>query len=161
MNINKIEYIQMDIIKTTIVTFTSALLAFMQPVENAVNLLLFLFVGNLLVGIFHDIFINRNRFHFKKFIWACVEFLIYVGIVCGIYIIGHFQGDKDEAQYIIKIISYLFIYAYSTNILKNLLLIRPESIVLKFLYFIISLAFVKRIPYLTEFLKQNKNETNT
>jgi len=158
MNINKIEYIQMDILKKTIITVTSAILAFMQPVENAIYLLLFLFLVNLVTGIFHDIIINRDRFHFKKFIWACVEFLIYVGIVCGIYIIGHFQGDKNEAQYIIKVISYLFIYAYSTNILKNLLLIRPESIVLKFLYFIISLAFVKKIPYWAEFLKHNRDD---
>jgi len=150
----------MDIIKNIIITLLSALIAFLQPVQNAVYLLLFLFVVNLFVGIIHDIAINRAQFRFKKFIWACAELLIYISIVCSIYVVGYFQNDSIEAQYIIKVISYLFIYAYSTNILKNLLLIRPDNLVLKFLYHVLSLAFVKRIPYLSDFLKQNENETD-
>jgi len=150
----------MDILKNVIVTLLSAIIAFLQPVGNTIYLLLFLFIANLLVGTFHDIVINISRFKFRKFIWACGEFLIYVGIVCAIYIIGFFQNDKMEAQYIIKVISYLFIYAYSTNILKNLLLMRPDNLVFKFLYYVFSLAFVKRIPYLSEFLKQNENDNS-
>lgn len=150
----------MNILKNTIVTLFSAIIAFLQPVQNAVYLLLFLFVINLIFGVFHDIIINSKRFSFKKFIWASAEFLIYTGIVCAIYVIGHFQNDIIEAQYIIKIISYLFIYAYSTNVLKNLLLIRPDNMVFKFMYHVLSLAFIKRIPYLSDFLKQNENETN-
>lgn len=147
----------MDILKKTTIALLSTILAFLDPVQNAVYLLLFLYVTNLLVGISHDIFINKNRFVFKKFIRSCVEFLVYVGFVCGIYIIGFFQDDKEEAQYVIKIISYLFIYAYSTNILKNLILIFPDNMIFKFIYHVLSFEFIKKIPYLSDFLnRQNK-----
>lgn len=148
----------MDLLKKTIIAVCSALLAFLEPIQNTVYLLLFLYVINLASGIWKDVFINRNRFYFKKFVWSCLEFLVYVGIVCGIYVIGFFQNDRMEAQYIIKVISYLYIYAYSTNILKNLILIFPNSMTLKFMYYVLSFEFIKKIPFLSDFLKQQNNE---
>jgi hypothetical protein len=149
----------MELFKRIITTVLAALLATLQSVHDAASLLLFLFAVNLLAGIVADVIMNRNRFCFKKFIWACCEFLIYMGIICSIFIVGHFQGDHAEALYAIKVISYLFVYAYATNTLKNMLLIRPQNMALKFLYFCLSMAFIKRIPYFQEFLKQEQNVT--
>lgn len=162
MNIKRINDIQMDIIKKIFITLGSALLALLEPVHNIAYMLIFLFVANLLVGLFHDLVINKKCFCFRKFIWAFFEFLVYICIICSIYIIGFIQGDVEEFQYIIKVISYLFVYAYSTNISKNLVKIRPDNIVFRYIYHAVSFEFVKKIPFFEEFIniKNNSDEKN-
>lgn len=148
----------MEGIKTVIVTVFSVVAAYCEPVRNAM-FLLFLMAGiDLLAGMICSIAIDHERFRFKKFIMAVVYLLIYLGVIALIYTVGRFQGDYEGAMLIVKTITYVFIYFYSANILKNLTALFPANRVIGFLYYVIDLEFTKKIPYLGDFLKTATGE---
>lgn len=149
----------LDIFKTGIAAFFGSLLAFLQPVQNAMILLL-LFAGiDILFGIISGVIALNERFNFKKFILAAAYLLVYLGIVVMVYAVGKYQSDIDESLYIIKVITYVFIYFYSSNILKNLHTIMPDNPVIRFLDYFIGLQFTKKLSILEDFIKKEQDKT--
>lgn len=145
----------LDIFKTAVATGVSALIASLQPVHNAM-LLLLIFAGcDILFGVLSGLIASHERFSFKKFMLSAGYLLVYLGIVVMVYSVGKFQGDLDESLYVVKVITYVFIYFYSSNILKNLHQLMPGNPVIKFLDYFIGLQFTKKIVWLEEFLKKN------
>ena len=108
-----------DIIKTAVAAFFGACIATLQPVHNAMLLLLIFAACDILFGILAGLIAARERFSFKKFILAAGYLLVYLGIVVMVYAVGKYQDDTQEALYVVKVITYVFIYFYSSNILKN------------------------------------------
>lgn len=144
-----------DIFKTAVATSVSALIASLQPVHNAM-LLLLIFAGcDILFGVLSGIIASKERFSFKKFMLSAGYLLVYLGIVVMVYAVGKYQGDLDESLYVVKIITYVFIYFYSSNILKNLHQLMPDNPVIKFLDYFIGLQFTKKISLLEDFLKKS------
>lgn len=148
----------LDIFKTAVATGVSTLVASLQPVHNAM-LLLLIFAGcDILFGILAGIIASRERFSFKKFMLSACYLLIYLGIVVMVYAVGKYQEDLEESLYVVKVITYVFIYFYSSNILKNLHLLMPDNPVIRFLDYFIGLQFTKKIGILEDFLKKSKEE---
>lgn len=148
----------LDIFKTAVATGVSALIASLQPVHNAM-LLLLIFAGcDILFGILAGIIASRERFSFKKFMLSACYLLIYLGIVVMVYAVGKYQEDLEESLYVVKVITYVFIYFYSSNILKNLHQLMPDNPVIKFLDYFIGLQFTKKIGLLEDFLKNSREE---
>lgn len=148
----------MDSIKTVTVTAISALLAYLGPVHN-VMLLLFIMSGiDVLVGIPCSIAVEKERFRFKKFILAAVYLLIYLCIIALIYTVGQFQDDEAATLIVVKTLTYVFIYFYSANTLKNLHKLLPNHKGIAFMDYIIGLEFTKKVPQLEAFLNQKKQE---
>lgn len=147
----------MDSIKTVTVTAISALLAYLGPVHN-VMILLFIMAGiDVLIGIPAAIVRDKERFRFKKFILAAVYLLIYLCIIALIYTVGQFQGDEAATLIVVKTLTYVFIYFYAANTLKNLHKIFPQHKGIAFMDYIIGLEFTKKIPQLEAFLNKDKN----
>lgn len=145
----------LDIFKTAVATSISALVASLQPVHNAM-LLLLIFAGcDILFGVLSGIIASKERFSFKKFMLSAGYLLVYLGIVVMVYAVGKYQGDLEESLYVVKVITYVFIYFYSSNILKNLHQLMPDNPVIKFLDYFIGLEFTKKITILEDFLKKN------
>lgn len=146
----------LDLIKTGIVTFLSSIVAYLQPVHNAMVLLL-IFAGlDIMFGILAGIIAKDERFRFKKFILSAAYLLIYLGIVVMVYAVGRYQNDIEESLYVVKIITYVFTYFYSSNIMKNLHDLMPDNQVIKFLDYFIGLQFTKNIAVLNDFLKKER-----
>jgi hypothetical protein len=152
---------RMDVIKTAIAAFISAILAYVEPVSNAMMLLIIAFVIDIFFGVICGVAVHNERFHFKKFILAATYLFIYLGIVAFVYTIGDYMGDEGGALFVVKTVTYLFIYFYSTNILKNLTLLFPNNRVFMALDYAVGLEFTKRMPWIDGFLKkenENKDE---
>ena len=129
-----------DIIKTAVAAFFGACIATLQPVHNAMLLLLIFAACDILFGILAGLIAARERFSFKKFILVA----------------GKYQDDTQEALYGGKVITYVFIYFYSSNILKNLHLLMPDNPVIRFLDYFIGLQFTRKVAWLEEFLKKEQ-----
>ena len=134
-----------DIIKTAVAAFFGACIATLQPVHNAMLLLLIFAACDILFGILAGLIAARERFSFKKFILAAGYLLVYLGIVVMVYAVGKYQDDTQEALYVVKVITYVFIYFYSSNILKNLHLLMPDNPVIRFLDYFIGLQFTRKV----------------
>lgn len=151
-----------DIIKTLSAALVGALLAVTRPVQGALTLLLTFAGLDILFGILSGVFKARERFGFRKFIMSALYLALYLGVIVMIYTVGHFQNDTDEALYLVKIITYVFIYFYSTNILKNIRRLIPDNRVIRFMDYFISLQFMNRIDAIADFMhNESESESDT
>jgi hypothetical protein len=149
----------MEVLKTILCTFQALLLAFVTQSIHALCLLIILFIGNIIFGLVADLFYNGNCFSFKKFLQACIEFSIYVCLLGGIVVISYFLEENELGKFAIKTMSWLFVYAYGTNILKNAKAILPRSIIVNFTYYIFSFEVIKKIPYFESFQQHLNKDT--
>lgn len=147
-----------EAIKTVVITVFSAILAYLEPVYNAITLLFIMSGIDILFGIIGAIIVDGERFRFRKFIMAAVFLLIYLGVITLIYTVGKLQGDFAEAMVVVKTITYVFIYFYSANVLKNLAKLFPTNRIICFLDYILNMEFVKKIPYLNDFLTKERGK---
>lgn len=72
----------------------------------------------------------------------------------SIFFVGEKIGNPSGAMQCITGIVYALIYFYSVNILRNIKGIFPHSRLIAFLYMVVSVEFVKKIPYLTMFTEK-------
>lgn len=84
-------YMNWDIIKTAVAAFFGACIATLQPVHNAMLLLLIFAACDILFGILAGLIAARERFSFKKFILAAGYLLVYLGIVVMVYAVGNIR----------------------------------------------------------------------
>ena len=147
-----------DIIKLFLATCVCSLLAYLQPVYDELFVLLFVFFSDMFLAILTDLTVNRNSFKPKKFLTAFFYLAVYLGIVASVFIIGERMGDEQEALFVDKMITYVFIYFYSINIFKNLRMLIPNSKAIEFLDFTFGLEFTKRTPNLDEWMRREKKD---
>jgi hypothetical protein len=149
-----------DIVKTSIVSLCAAIWTYLEPLYNPMFVLGYLFVLDIFFGILVDLFKNKDRIRLKKFLIAVAFLAMYLLIIASVFVIGEHQNDKDEALYFIKVLTYVFIYFYMANIIKNMRQLFPNSKPIAFLDYFLGLQVVKRLPELAQFLGLTKNKAN-
>ena len=149
-----------DALKLLTVTVTGTAISYVQPLHGAMIVLLVLFFGDMFFGILADLIVFRNSLSLKKFLLSFAYVAIYLSIITGIYFVGEKMGDEIQALFVDKLVTYVFIFFYAGNILKNLKHLLPKNQAIAFLEFLFRLEFVKKIPRLEEFLNKNKEKNN-
>lgn len=143
-------------IRSLIVTIGSAILAFLSPLSADLYVMLILFGFNAFFGILADI-VDDKKWNKKKFQWAFLEALLFVFFVLIIYSIGYIKSNMNGALQCVSFVSYALIYYYGTNITRNLMSILPEESVghkcFSFIYYVLSIEIIKRIPFLNVYLR--------
>ena len=153
----------MDYLRNLIIGLITSITAYLSPIDGEMKSLLIIFSLNFLFGLLAGLLIDKEGFSFKK-AWKCViEATIIFVLICSIYFIGREKGNPEGALQCVSFVSYSVLYFYSVNILKNLKnLAPPQSICYRavaFLYYVVSVEFVKKIPYLPQYLKVNQDES--
>lgn len=138
------------------------ILAYLSPIANTMAVLSAAFFINFTVGVITSISVQNESWSLKK-AWKFVLEAFYIsGIMAFTFSIGERLGDKVVMLEIIKLISYYIIWFYSQNIAKNFRRILPESRITRFLHYLISLEFIKKLPVISQFNKYDKkNYINT
>jgi len=118
----------------------------------------------MICGIAADLLVNKGSdgkmigFKGKKFALSFASAAVYLSIMIGVYAVGEHMDDINESLFLDKIITYVFIFFYIGDILKNLKLLLPNSMPIAFLEFFFRLEFVKKIPHLEKFLNKQKSD---
>lgn len=146
--------------KAIIVVITSSILAYLTPVKDIMLCIMISFTANFLTGYIAGIVTQCEMFSLKKAKVAIYEAVVYLLLIAIIFTLGEKMGDKEWALKCLSIITYAWIYFYLVNILKNLKRLFPLSRGLAFVYYVVSLEFVKRFPYLKDFIDSEKNKEN-
>ena len=149
-----------DTIKLAVIGGISGLFAYLSPLHDAIRILLFLFFVDMIVAMIAEIIIQKKPFKPKKFMTAFIYVAIYLSIVASVYVIGEHMGDTEQALFVDKIVTYVFIYFYCASTLKNLRVIVPYNRPIAFLEFTLGLEFTKKIPNLDDFLRKEKEDKN-
>lgn len=150
----------MDALKLFVITILSGVYTYLEPVHNPMLVLAFVFCADILAGILTDLIVNKDRLQIKKFLYAVLFLAIYLSIIASTFTIGEKMGDKNEILLIIKTLTYVLIYFYVSNTLRNLCVLFPYNRPLTFIYYWLGLQIVKKIPDLQTFLNSKRNKEN-
>lgn len=145
------------------VTVTSPIIAYMTTTSNFIFALIIAFAFNLFAGMRADgISISRCiNFKFSKFKNALLEICLYLVIIHVLYSIVILCGDKKEAYFVIKSLTYVFIYVYATNSFKNLIKAYPKNVALRIIFHILRLEFTRAMPsYWKPIIERLQKETD-
>lgn len=130
--------------------------SFFTPIHDFLLVIFILFILNFLYGLVSDL-LHGNDFSLKKAfqsIWYVVGFMLLLFLAFGIGKKMHL--DDESVIDFTSWITWVVIYFYSTNILRNWTLIQPRNQVVAFLYWVASVKFIEKIKYLGEYFKMSK-----
>jgi len=148
----------------SITGWIAASFLFFAPIHYLWEVALILWGVNVLFGYLSGRMINMENLVWKKFMRALFEVAIYLFITLFMFLIGKLQNEGDEMLKGLNVISWALVAFYVVNILKNICRLLPgESPVARFfryLYLVVSLDWITRLPHFQEYLNQEKQENH-
>lgn len=151
-----------DRIKDIIVGVVLAILAYLKPIEGELSSLMIVFVLNFVFGYLSGMIAKGENFELKKAVVCIGHATVFFVLCAAIYVIGRLKGQMEGSVQCVSFISYLVLWFYGCNILKNLKLIfkkgTPPWYVVSFLYYLMRFRFIDKIPYLSEYLNYAEKE---
>jgi glucan phosphoethanolaminetransferase (alkaline phosphatase superfamily) len=149
-------------IKNVIISVILAILAYLEPIEAELQTLFLVFFLNFLFGYISGM-VKGEDFSLKKALICVLHAAIFFVLCAAVYIVGRLKGQMAGAVQCVSFITYLVIYFYGLNILRNLKKIFKENTppwhVVNTLYFILRFKFIEHIPYLSEYLDKQCEKT--
>lgn len=151
-----------DRIKDIIVGVVLAILAYLKPIEGELSSLMIVFVLNFVFGYLSGMIAKGENFELKKAVVCIGHATVFFVLCAAIYVIGRLKGQMEGSVQCVSFISYLVLWFYGCNILKNLKLIfkkgTPPWYVVSFLYYLMRFKFIEKIPYLTAYFNYAEKE---
>lgn len=145
----------MQHIKTFLAISIASVLAYFEPIGNILTAIALLFVLNFVFGLLASLLASRESFNFRKAFVCVSEASMYLLLLACTFFIGDHLGLRAGALQAVSTVTYTLLYFYSVNILKNLKALLPHSKVIVFLHNVVSIEILKRIPSLSQHLKQS------
>lgn len=133
-----------------------ALLAYLKPLEAELWTLFLIFFTNFLFGYLSDMIANNAEWDNKKAIRCVGEATLFFVLCLTVYAIGALKGQEVGALQCVSFITYVIIYFYGLNVLRNCKKMFVEETapwyVVSFLYYVLRFKFIEKIPFLQDFL---------
>lgn len=147
----------MNEIKTVIVTFVGGLFTLLAPIENFMYAMLLLFGINFVVGVVSAI-VSKEPWSNKKALMFIVYCAVFLVMACSAFIIGHFMGEHEQAVAVVKILCYIAVYIFGTNIFRNLVFITPDNSpwnkLFSLCYYVLSVKFIERFSFIKKWQEE-------
>lgn len=151
-----------DKVKDIIIGVVLAILAYLKPIEGELSSLMIVFVLNFIFGYLSGMIAKCENFELKKAVVCIGHATVFFVLCAAVYAIGRFKGQMTGSVQCVSFISYLVLWFYGCNILKNLKLIfkrgTPPWYVVSFLYYLMRFKFIEKIPYLTAYFNYAEKE---
>lgn len=153
----------MEQVKNIIVGIILSVLAFLKPIEGELVTLFLVFILNFVFGYLSDMIANGADFSLKKAL-VCIGHATCFFILCmAVYAVGWFKHQPHGAIQCVSLITYIVMYFYGRNILRNLKLMFKEGTppyrVVDALDYLLGVKFVEKIPWLSNYLNKQDKET--
>ena len=137
----------------------SAVVAYFAPIESIFLGVAWVFVVNFVFGLLNGIVVKNEIFSFRKAFSCFVEAMVLYVLMATIFLVGDRIGNQSGAMQCITAVVYALIYFYTVNTLRNVKGLFPGNKTIRFLYWILSIEFVKEIPFIGDYLaKFNREE---
>lgn len=143
----------METIKNLFASTVSIVLAYFSPVQNIFIAIAWIFVLDFLCGYISGKIVKDETFDRKKAFKFFVEGLAIFLLMASIFFIGEKIGNIDGALQCVSGVVYAAIYFYGCNILKNLSELFSDNKLLKFMYYVVSIEFIKNVSFLSNYKK--------
>lgn len=138
-------------IRTMLLIIWSYILNSVISIQNFLAVILILAIINTIFGWLAD----EGEWSMRKACQAGLFLLGYEILLIITNIIGTMMNVTDIGYYC-SWITWVMIYFYATNILRNWKNVQPGNRVIAFMYWVATAKFIKNINYMDEYLKQSK-----
>lgn len=150
-------------IKNMLVGIVIAILAYLEPIEAELKSLFLVFFLNFLFGYISGM-VKGEDFSLKKALVCVAHAAVFFVLCAAVYVVGRLKGQMAGAVQCVSFITYLVIYFYGLNILRNLKKIfkdgTPPWHVVNTLYFVLRFKFIEHIPYLSDYLDKHGDKVD-
>lgn len=149
-----------DIFKEWITLFIGAIAVYRIEVVGVFILFCAFFTADFVV----DIIASRLRdesIESYKLRWSFVKTFSYLGTFAFTFAIGICIDAQEIFIEILKVVIYAATYIECVSIIENLLAIFPNNIFFKFLHYMLSVKWVKRVSGMADFFKETGKDKNT
>ena len=140
----------MDDIKTIIVYSVGAIITLLAPIHNFMYAMLILFGINFIFGL-ASARSKGEKWEIKKALYFFVYVAIFLVIACAAFIIGYLMGENEQAVAVVKILCYIAVYIFGTNIFRNLRHIVPKGSqwyrFFDLCFYVLSVKFIERFDF--------------
>ena len=147
----------MSEIRYVVSTIISGMLSLLFPIKDFLYAMIVVFTLNYLFGWIAGM-VHGEKWSFKKsmvFFYHCAIFFV---LTSALFITGHFMHNEGETIGVVKALCGIAIWFYATNIARNWqkMLVEDTTMwrVAGFVYYVLTLKMVDKIPYLGEYLKR-------
>ena len=148
-------------IKTYIVMVVGALFTLLSPIQNFMYAMVLLFGINFLFGLVAAV-VNKEGWSTKKALWFFAYCAIFFVTAAAFFIIGHFMDEEAQAIAVVKILCYVAIYIFGTNICRNWLNILPDGSawhrMVDLIYYVLSVKFIERFNIVKRWQEERKKD---
>lgn len=149
-----------DTVKAILITTFSAIATYIEPIQGSVIGILALLASNFGVGFVTGLVVEHESFSFTKFKVAACEGAFFLGLLSFAYFLGDHNGNPKETVSCISAMTYIIIYCYGVNMLKNARKWVTQDcafkMVLDMIYYILTVEFIKKFPAFEKY--KNKTE---
>lgn len=140
------------------------LLTFFFPIKDLTYAMLIVFLVNFAFGVIAGQ-LNGEEWKRKKAFVFFLHCAVFVFIVLCVFATGSLMGSKEESQGVVKLLCWVAIWFYGTNIVRNWKLMMVKGTIMwkvaSFLYYVLTLKAVEKIPFLSEYLKSTNSKTDS
>lgn len=151
----------MSELKVIIINLISAVCGFLMPIHDFMVAVVLLFVMNFICGVTADV-VHGDGWSTKKALTFVGHCFIFFGLATFIFASGHFMHNDSGAVQCVSYICYVAFYIYVINIVRNLRSVTLKGStmykLLDFVYFVLTLKLLNKIPYLSDYFNCVKSE---
>ena len=138
-----------------------AFFTLLSPIQNFMWAMVTLFGVNFFFGLVAAI-VNKEGWSTKKALMFFAYCFIFFVTAAAFFIIGHFMNEESQAIAVVKILCYVAIYIFGTNICRNWLnILRKGTAWYKFvdlLYYVLSVKFIERFGTVKKWQEERNNK---
>jgi amino acid permease len=124
--------------------------------------MLILFGVNSLIGLLAAR-MKEEKWSTKKALMFFVYVAIFLLIACMSFIIGHLMGEHEQAVAVVKILCYIAVYIFGTNIFRNLRYIAPKGTawhrLFDLCYYTLSVKFIEKFDFAKKWREESEGES--
>lgn len=146
----------MEQFKYILCAVLSGLLSFFFPLKDFVYAMLILFFVNFVFGVIAGQ-LHGEEWELRKALVFFVHCTLFFVLLVAIFSTGFYMHSSEESLGIVKVLCSIAIWFYSTNIVRNWRLMLVEGTIMwriaGFVYYVLTLKMVEKIPYLREYLR--------
>ena len=142
--------------KYVLCSLISGVFSLLFPIKDFMTAMLIVFFLNYVFGWVAGM-VHGEGWSFKKsmvFFYHCSIFFV---LTASMYITGHYMHNEGETLGVVKALCGVAIWFYLTNIVRNwrLMLVEDTTMwkIAGFVYYVLTLKMVDKIPYLGEYIK--------
>lgn len=127
---------------------------YFAPLEGLIQAMTIAWVASFAAGYFAGVLTQGERLDTMKFLLACLELLVFTLLILAYFSIGERMESGGVVGRGLSTLTWAFIYYYTTKLSKNLSRLFPKVWILRYLYYLLSLEILKKLPKYKEFTQE-------